>query len=216
MTKEVTMIVEPLINDYAWQRTKSEPDLLLALSETTHATMASPGMLTGRLEGRLLKLLAGIAGARHILEIGTFTGYSALSLAEALPDHGRLYTCEVDPVAAATAKSFFARSPHGHKIKLRLGPALDTIEALDGPFDLVFIDADKRNYLRYYEAVIEKVRIGGLILIDNTLWSGRVLEPSDEDAHTIDALNRFIEADPRVENVLLTVRDGLHLVVRRS
>lgn len=210
------MIVETAINEYAKQRTKPEPDLLATLIDTTHATMAAPRMLTGRLEGRLLKLLASITGARRILELGTFTGYSALSLAEGLPDDGRVTTCEIDPVAATTAQSFFDRSPHGHKIDLRLGPALETLTTLLGGFDLIFIDADKGNYLAYYEAAVKKVRVGGIILIDNTLWSGRVLNPEDESARTIDALNRRIETDARVENVLLTVRDGLHLVVRRS
>jgi caffeoyl-CoA O-methyltransferase len=204
-------IIDPAVERYAHDRTRPESPLLAELAEETRRTRRDAGMLTGRLEGRLLQFLARMVDARRVLEIGMFTGYSALTLAEALPADGRVITCDVDPEVAAVARRFHSRSPHGAKIEIRLAPALETIAALDGPFDLVFIDADKANYLRYYEAVVPKVRSGGLIAVDNTLWSGRVLEPQDEDSRTIDALNRRMTDDPRVDNVLLTVRDGVHL-----
>lgn len=200
------------IESYCHDRTSPEPELLRELIAETHRAMRHPGMLTGRLEGRLLKQLITISGARRVLEIGMFTGYSALSMAEGLPDDGTLITCDVDPAAKAIAERFFARSPHGRKIEIRLAPALETIATLPGPFDFVFIDADKANYANYYRAVIGKVRTGGLIAIDNTLWHGEVLAPKEADAIIIDSLNREIETDARVENVLIPVRDGLHLV----
>jgi caffeoyl-CoA O-methyltransferase len=210
------MIVDAAIEAYAAKRTKPEPEILTRLTAETYRTMSSPGMLTGRLEGRLLKILVTLSGARRVLEIGTFTGYSALSMAEALPEDGTLITCDVNPRHTALAQRYFDESPHGKKISIRLAPALETLAVLDGPFDLVFIDADKGNYERYYEAVIDKVRIGGLVVVDNTLWSGKVLDAQpDEETRTIDALNRRIADDPRVENVLLTVRDGVQVVVRR-
>lgn len=213
------------VEKYAFEHTGPEPDLLRKLSDETYARMEWPTMLTGRLEGRLLMLLARIAGARRVLEIGTFTGYSALSLAEALPEDGKVITCEIDPRNADFARRYFAMSPHGRKIEIRLGPALATLAELEasaavagsaGAFDLAFIDADKQNYPAYYEAVMELVRPGGLILVDNTLWSGRVLDPRDMETLAIDALNDRIARDGRVENVLLTVRDGVQVVRKRD
>lgn len=209
------MFIDPKIEAYVHDRTRIEPELLQRLERDTYAQTSAPGMLTGRVEGRFLKMLVGMVRARSVLEIGCFTGYSALSMAEALPDDGLLVTCDIDPETTKIALRYFAESPHGRRIELRLGPALDTIATLPGPFDVVFIDADKPNYARYYDAVIDKVRPGGLILLDNSLRTGRVLAPDDEGTRVIDQLNRRIETDPRVENVLLTVRDGLHVAVRR-
>lgn len=214
-------LIDKSVENYAFEHTAPEPELLRQLSDETYARMESPGMLTGRLEGRLLKLLAMLSGARRILEIGTFTGYSALSMAEGLPEDGRVITCEIEPLHAEFARRYFARSPHGSKIEIRLGPALETLTALaaDGPgaiFDMAFIDADKGRYPEYYERVMDLIRPGGLILVDNTLWSGRVLDPKDHDSLAIDALNSRIARDTRVENVLLTVRDGVQLVRRKS
>jgi caffeoyl-CoA O-methyltransferase len=201
---------------YAFDHTAPEPELLQRLSDETHAKMQMPQMLTGRLEGRLLKLLARMSGARRVVEIGTFTGYSALSLAEGMPADGTLVTCEIDPAHAAMAQRYFDASPHGNKIRILMGPALATLESLEGPFDLAFIDADKENYPAYYERVIGLIRPGGLVLVDNTLWSGRVLLPRDAESIAIDTLNRRIAKDDRVENVLLTVRDGLQLVRKKD
>jgi caffeoyl-CoA O-methyltransferase len=209
-------VVTPALEQYAHDRTRAEPALLDELAAQTRRERADHGMLCGRLEGRFLKLLVQLSGARRILELGLFTGYSALSMAEGLPAGGELITCDIDPAAKEFAERYFARSPHGAKIAIRLGPALETIATLRGPFDLVFIDADKERYLDYYQAVVELVRPGGLIVIDNTLWSGRVLKPEQEADRTIDALNRFIASDERVENVLLTLRDGVQLVRKKD
>jgi caffeoyl-CoA O-methyltransferase len=174
-------------------------------------------MLTGRLEGRLLRILAALLGARRILEVGTFTGYSALSMAEGLAPDGRLITLELDPDHAAAARANFAASPFADRIELLEGPALESIAGLDGPFDLVFIDADKPNYAAYYEAALRLLSPAGLIAIDNTLWSGRVLEPSDDEStQAIVALNDRLVSDPRVEVLQLPVRDGLTLIRRRA
>jgi caffeoyl-CoA O-methyltransferase len=209
-------IVDKDLEKYAFDHTAPEPDLLRELSEETHARMQMPQMLTGRLEGRFLKLLARMTGAKRVLEIGTFTGYSALSMAEGMPEDGKVVTCEIEPAHAAVAQRYFDASPFGKKIGIRMGPALETLAALEGPFDLAFIDADKENYPAYYERVVDLIRPGGLILVDNTLWSGLVLKPHDRESVAIDALNKRIAKDDRVENVLLTVRDGLQVVRKKG
>jgi caffeoyl-CoA O-methyltransferase len=209
-------IVDKDLERYAFEHTTPEPELLRKLSEETHAKMQMPQMLTGRLEGRLLKFLVQSLGAKRVLEVGTFTGYSALSMAEGMPEDGKLITCEIEPTHAAMARRYFDASPHGKKIEVRMGPALTTLESLDGPFDLAFIDADKENYPLYYEKVIDLIRPGGLLLVDNTLWSGLVLKPHDRETIAIDAVNRRIVKDERVENVLLTVRDGLQVVRKKE
>jgi caffeoyl-CoA O-methyltransferase len=170
----------------------------------------------GRVEGAVLRNFVAISGARNILEIGTFTGYSALSMAEAMPAGGRLVTCDIDPNAVELAKRFFAKSPHGSKIVSHLGDALAYIGSLPSTelFDLVFLDADKSRYVDYYEAVLPHVRQGGLVLADNTLWSGRVLAPAGADDEGIVRFNDRVTSDPRVDNVLLAVRDGL-MVARK-
>jgi caffeoyl-CoA O-methyltransferase len=212
-------LVHPDIEAYTEAHTSPRPPLFDELRDVTYASMASPQMQVGRVEGTLLKLLVAISGARRVVEIGTFTGYSALAMAEALPDDGEIVTCDIDPVAARTAQAFFDRSPHGRKIHLRLGDALETVRALpEGPWiDLVFLDADKERYPAYYEALLPRVRPGGLVVADNTLWSGHVLSPRPgvETDRGIVAYNRLVTEDPRVENVLLTVRDGIMLARKR-
>ena len=210
-------MLDEAIERYARAHTEPEPDLLKRLEEETRRTMGNRArMLTGRCEGQFLRLLTHSLGAKRILEIGTFTGYSALMMASALPEDGQLITCEVSPEAEAIARRFFAESPHGRKIDLRMGPALETLETLEGPFDLAFVDADKENYPRYYDAVTERLRPGGLLVVDNVLWSGEVLDPRDGAARAIHELNERAQSDPRVENVLLTVRDGMLLARLRS
>jgi caffeoyl-CoA O-methyltransferase len=204
------------VERYAFEHTSPEPALLQRLAHETREKMQAPQMLTGRLEGRALKLLAQFSGASRVLEIGTFTGYSALSMAEGIPAEGKVITCEIEPSHAAMAQRYFDSSPHGKKIEIRLGPALATLAGLQGPFDMAFIDADKENYPAYYERVMELIRPGGLILVDNTLWSGLVLSPRDRETVAIDAVNKRIAKDDRVENVLLTVRDGLQMVRKKS
>ena len=211
----MSFIVEERLEEYA-ERHSTPPDQLLAeLAEETRATMRAPQMLTGPIEGRFLELLVHGVGARRVLEIGTFTGYAALSMAAALPEDGRLDTCDIEPEHVEVARRYISRSPHAAKITIHLGPALDTIAQLDGDFDFVFIDADKANYDNYYEAVLPRLTEHGLIAIDNTLWSGKVLDPPDEDSRTIAALNDKLAADDRVVCVQLSVRDGITLV-RRS
>ena len=209
-------LIRPEIEEYARAATTPEPELLRRIAQETEALGPRARMLTGRLEGRLLKLLVAMLRPRQVLEIGCFTGYSALSMAEALPPDGRLVTCEISEEHAAIARANFARSPHGGRIELRLGPALETVAPLDGPFGFVFVDADKANYPAYYEAVLPKLAEDGVIAFDNVLWSGRVLDEQDrtDDTAAIRALNEQLARDPRVECVMLTVRDGLTLVRR--
>ncbi|WCN09697.1 O-methyltransferase [Marinomonas mediterranea] len=204
-----------LLDNYCSDTTQSEPDLLVELIEKTHSDMGYPNKLSGKTVGRTLKLLAKLASPKRALEIGMFTGYSALSIAEGMADDGELICCETNPRAIEFAQRFFDRSPYGHKIQAKFGPALETIQSLTGDFDFVFIDADKRNYLNYYEAVVPLVRSGGLIVIDNSLWQGRVLEPIENSDIAVDAANKRVLNDERVENVHLNVRDGLNLIVKR-
>src|SRR2546423_5908274 len=167
-------------------------------------------MLTGPVAGRLLELLVWVGRSGRVLEIGTFSGHSALAMAAALPEGGRIDTCEIDPERAAFAQRYFARSPHGSKITLHLGPALETIDRLEGDFGLVFIDADKEGYVAYYEAVLPRLAERGLIVADNTLAGGRVVDGTP----SIVAFNEHVAADPRSVQVLLSVRDGMTLIRR--
>lgn len=209
----MTPLIDPAIEQYIHDHTRARPALFDELREVTYASMQDPQMQVGRVEGALLKLLVAVSQARHVIEIGTFTGYSALSMAEGLPDDGTLITCDIDPEAARVAQSFFDRSPHGKKISLRLGDALETLRALPQniSFDFAFLDADKERYVDYYEEIVPRLRKNGLIAADNTLWSGAVLNPQTESAKAIAQYNDRVTADPRVENVLLSVRDGLML-----
>ena len=208
-------LVDKKIEAYAADHTRAQPELLDRLAQETHRSMKDPEMLTGRLEGGFLRLMVRAFQARRIVEIGMFTGYSALSMAEALPDDGKLITCEVNPEAEAIARRYFRESPHGDKIEIRMGPALRTLEKLEGPFDFVFIDADKENYPSYYELCLERLRPGGAIAVDNVLWSGRVLDPQDKETRAIATLNERVRKDDRVDHVLLTIRDGVMLVIKK-
>ena len=208
--------IDEKIEQYAFDHTSEEGELLRRLEKETYEKLEIPQMTTGRIEARLLKLLARLVGAQSILEIGTFAGYSALSMAEALPEDGTLVTCDEDPVAIAFAQKYFSESPHGKKIKQMEGPALKSIKKLTGTFDMAFIDADKINYSNYYEAILPMIRPGGLIAVDNVLWSGRVLNPQDESDRAIHQFNEQDVKDQRVESVLLTVRDGLNCIIKNS
>jgi caffeoyl-CoA O-methyltransferase len=211
----VLTIVDEAIETFAHDHTKPESELFTRLRDETYSSMQYPQMQVGRIEGQFLKMLVRLTGARLVLEIGMFTGYSGLMMAEGLPDDGRLITCDVNPKAEEIARRYFGESPHGHKIDVRIGPALNTIATLDGPLDMVFIDADKGNYSNYYEACMPLVRPGGLIVADNVLWSGDVLDPKDEDSRAIVAFDKLVQSDPRVENVCLTVRDGMMLAWKK-
>ena len=204
------------IEEYAYNHTSYEGNLLKRLEEETYEKLEIPQMTTGRIEARFLKLLARLVGAKRILEIGTFAGYSALSMAEALPEDGELITCEIDPEAIVFAKRYFDLSPHGKKIALLEGAALDSLKSISGPFDMAFIDADKENYSNYYEAILPMIRYGGLIAVDNVLWSGRVLDPKDKSDKAIHQFNERVIQDKRVESVLLTVRDGLNCIIKNE
>ncbi len=205
------------IETYAEAHSMSESPVCRALREETYRTMEHSQMLVGPLEGAFLKMMTQLVGAKRVLEIGMFTGYSALCFAEALPEDGTAVTCEIDEKSATLARRFISQSPFGGKISIRMGPALDTMKTLNGPFDLIFIDADKTNYLNYYRRSLDLLAPKGVILIDNVLWSGEVLKqpPHDESTAAIQELNRTVAADLRVTAVLVTIRDGI-LVVRRA
>ncbi|MDN2661554.1 class I SAM-dependent methyltransferase [Neptunomonas sp. CHC150] len=205
-------LVNEAVEDYAFLNTSEEPALLKELIDATNQNMGWPQKLSGRLVGRTLKMLSAIHQPKRALEIGMFTGYSALSIAEGMPEDGKLICCETNPRAIEFAQTFYDRSEHGHKIDVIFGRALDTLATLDGPLDFTFIDADKRNYLNYWLAVKELTRPGGLIILDNVLWSGKVVQPESEIDDTLVETNRIIAADPDFENVFLTVRDGLNVV----
>lgn len=211
-------IVSETIEEYARQHSTPNNELLRELAEYTRQHCELPQMLTGEPEAALLKLLIVLSKAKNVLEVGMFTGYSALSMAEALADGGRIISCDTDPGTTAIAQQFFDRSKHGHKIETRLGSALDTIRSFpdDTRFDLVFLDADKENYCNYYDAVWPLLATGGLLVVDNVLWSGKVLDPKEESDKAIVAFNDKVQKDQRARNVLLTVRDGVMLVYKLS
>ena len=207
------MIVDPDVERYAEEHTTPPDELLAALAQETRETLRSPQMLTGPIEGRFLELLVYSSGARRVLELGTYSGYSALSMAAGLPEGGHIDTCEVEPRHAEVARRYIAQSPYADRITVHLGPGLETIERLEGEFDFVFIDADKVNYVNYYEAVLPRLAERGLIAADNTLWSGRVLDPDDsEGTRAIVEFNEHVRSDARVISVMLSVRDGVTLM----
>jgi caffeoyl-CoA O-methyltransferase len=212
------VLVSADIEAYAAAHSVPESDTCRSLREETHRQMDCPQMLIGPLEGGFLKVLAQIVRATHVLEVGMFTGYSALCFAEALPKEGTVTTCEIDETSALLARRYFAKSPHGHKITVRMGPALETLRALNGRYDVIFIDADKQNYLNYYRRAKELLSPDGVIVIDNVLWEGDVLlNPApDERTAAIQDLNRAIASDPDVSAVLLTIRDGVFLIRRKT
>jgi caffeoyl-CoA O-methyltransferase len=211
-------IADPALEQYAADHSSPESVYLRAAADSTRDFSPSHRMMVGGLEGRLLAMLVGISGARSVLEIGTFTGYSALAMAEALPAAGHITSLELDARHAAQAQAHIDASPYADRITILVGPALASIARLEGPFDLVFIDADKPGYSAYYEAVLPKLAPRGLICADNVLWSGLVLERDDADADgaAIRAFNDLVADDPRVECVVLTVRDGLTIIRRRD
>jgi caffeoyl-CoA O-methyltransferase len=204
-------IVDPRIEEYTERFTTPHDPLLAELSEETARELGSTQMLTGPVAGRFLESLVWAAQPKRVLEIGTFSGHSALSMAAALPDDGRIDACEIDPERAAFAQRYFDRSPHGSKITLHVGPALETLDRLEGTFDFAFLDADKEGYVDYYEAVLPRLSEHGLVVADNTLWSGRVLDGTTP----VSTFNEHVAADPRSVQVILSVRDGMSLI-RRS
>jgi caffeoyl-CoA O-methyltransferase len=212
----VKPITVPGIDEYAEAHTTPPPAYLAALADETWSTFADAEMLVGTLEGRFLEFLVYLSRARRILEIGTFTGYSALAMAAALPPDGRLITCEIDDEHAAVARRHIEASPLANRIELRVGPAVETIAGLTGPFDLVFIDADKGGYVDYYEATLPLLSEHGVIVADNTLRSGDVLDGKNDapSVAAIQTFNEHVRRDHRVVSVLLTIRDGITLIRR--
>jgi len=215
----MTDIVDPEIEAYAERHTTAPPAYLADVADTTraHRTLGTrSGMLVGSLEGRFLEMLVFALGARSVLEIGSFTGYSAIAMAAGLAPGGRITTCELSTEHAAVSRENIGRSPYADRIDIVEGPALESLSTLSGPFDFVFIDADKTGYPSYLEATLPKLAPGGLIAADNTLWRGTVLDPDDtsDDASAIRAFNDMVAADSRLVCVQLTVRDGVTLIRR--
>jgi caffeoyl-CoA O-methyltransferase len=210
-------LVPEEVDAYAEAHTTAHAGFMLRLAEETRSSLALPQMLTGTIEGRFLETLVFLAQPRLVVELGTYSGYSALAMAAALPAGGRIVTCEISEEHAQFAQRHIDASPYADRIEIRLGPALDTLAALDGPFDLVFIDADKPSYGDYYDAALAKLAPRGLIVVDNTLWSGRVVRldaEADESTRALAAFNDRVAADERVVSVMLTVRDGVTLIRR--
>ena len=203
-------IVDPRIESYAERFSSPHDELLAELSAETVSALGNASMLTGPVAGRFLELLVWFGRPQRVLEIGTFSGHSSLAMAAALPEGGRIDACELDPERAAFAQRYFDRSPHGSRITLHVGPALETVNRLEGTFDLVFIDADKDGYVGYYDAVLPRLAERGLIVADNTLAGGRVVDGRPP----ISEFNEHVANDPRSVQVLLSVRDGLTLIRR--
>jgi caffeoyl-CoA O-methyltransferase len=204
---------DPKVDTYAEAHTTPGGELFERLAAETREKTTAPEMMVGEVEGRFLEFLVRLMRARRVLELGTFTGYSSLSMARGLPDGGRVISCDVDPETTAIARRYAKEAGLADRIEYRIGPALETVAQLEGPFDLVFIDADKPNYRNYYEAVLPKLSADGLIVADNALRDGQVLE--DDVDEPMKEFNDHVRNDPRVECVLLTVRDGMLLVTKR-
>ncbi|HXX81428.1 MAG TPA: class I SAM-dependent methyltransferase [Thermodesulfovibrionales bacterium] len=206
-------VVAKEAEEYALDHTTPMSALLEEVEHFTLTKAAYPSMLTGRVEGRFLQMVVQLSGVRHIVDIGTFTGYSALAMAEVIPDDGELLTIENNESHAKIAQGFFNRSPSRSKIIMRTGEALEILKTLpDERTDLVFIDADKRNYMAYYEESMRIVRTGGLILADNALWYGRIFDPKDNDSRAVADFNELAKKDIRTEKLFLTIRDGIYLI----
>ncbi|CAI8319618.1 MAG: methyltransferase [Bacteroidetes bacterium MED-G17] len=210
--------IDKNLNDYAENHSQEASDVLKELHRYTYAKVLTPRMLSGHLQGRFLSFISQFIQANNILEIGTYTGYSAICLAEGLEKDGQLHTIEINKELQEQALTYFEKAQLNNKIHMHIGHALDIIPNLDCTFDLVFIDADKENYAHYYEAVLPKLRKGGVIIADNVLWSGKVLDQNqlDKDIETkaLDAFNKKVHQDNRVQNLLLPVRDGLMLLIK--
>jgi caffeoyl-CoA O-methyltransferase len=212
----VSFIVNEDVERYAQEHSTPDPEFFRRLEEETRANTSAPQMMVGPLEGQFLGWLVWLSGARSILEIGTFTGYSSISMALNLPDGGRIVSLDVNEETTAVARRYAEEAGVADRIDYRVGSAIDELQTLDGPFDLVFIDADKESYVDYYENVLPKLSERGFLVADNVLWSGRVLEEGgDKSTEAIKRFNDHVAADERVECLMLTVRDGMMLIRRR-
>ena len=204
--------ISPELEDYIEQHSEKEPELLAALNKETYQKILLPRMLSGHFQGRVLSMLSKLIRPVNILEIGTFTGYAALCLCEGMQQNGQLHTIDIKEELVDFQRKYFDKSPWGNQITQHLGEAIAIIPTLEIEFDLVFIDADKENYLNYFELILPKMNQGGIILSDNVLWSGKVLEPLQKNDNSTKVLleyNKILKEDPRVETVLLPIRDGL-------
>jgi caffeoyl-CoA O-methyltransferase len=209
-------IVDPRVEAYAAERTSALPELFERLAEETRAKTTVPEMMVGEVEGRFLGFLVSALRARRVLELGTFTGYSSICMALELPDGGLVTTLDVNEATMEIARRYAAEAGVIERIDYRLGPAIDTLGELEGPFDFVFIDADKEGYVDYYEATLPMLADGGLIAADNVLWSGRVVgDDLPDSGRSIQRFNEHVRRDERVESVMLTVRDGITLIRKR-
>lgn len=210
--------IDKKLSQYAEQHTTPENELLKSLNRYTHANVLAPRMLSGHLQGRLLSLFSKMVQPKAILEIGTYTGYAALCLAEGLTKDGVLHTIDINEELETRIQKYFNQSTYADQIKLHIGNALDIIPKIQEQFDLVFIDADKENYSNYYDLLIDQLPSGGIIMADNVLWSGKVIDTnaldSDIDTRELDKFNAKVQSDPRVENILIPVRDGI-MVARK-
>jgi len=213
----MAFIVNEEVERYAMEHSTPVEPMFERLAEETREKSEAPQMMVGALEGRFLEFLVSAKAATNVLELGTFTGWSSISMARGLPPGGRITTCDVNEETTEIAKRYAAEAGVVDRIDYRLGPGIETLETLDGPFDLVFIDADKQNYVNYYEAVLPKLADDGVIVADNVLWSGRVVDEKNDDEGTqaIRSFNDHVLADERVECVMLTVRDGMTLIRKR-
>jgi len=212
------MMISPDIESYAEQHSKPESIVLQKLYRETHLKVIHPRMLSGQLQGKLLQFMSQMIKPKNILEIGTFTGYSAICLSEGLIENGIIHTIEINYELEDIARKYFEEASTTNKTKLYIGNAIDIIPTLEETFDLVFIDADKENYRKYYDLVFNKVRKGGFIIADNVLWSGKVVEnPEKMDEQTLGIVefNRLVQADNRVSNVLFPIRDGMMVMQKR-
>ncbi len=206
------------LDDYVCAHTEKEPELLYELNRRTHLEVLQPRMLSGQFQGRVLSMLSHMIRPKNILEIGTYTGYSALCLAEGMQEGGKIVTLDKNEELEDLITEFFERAGLAESIDFRVGNAMEIVPTLEEQFDLVFIDADKRNYGNYYDMVIDRMPSGGYILLDNVLWSGKVIEevdPNDIDTVELIALNKRLQEDDRVQNVLLPIRDGLTILRKK-
>lgn len=211
-------MIDPKIENYSEEHSSNHSAILNELYRETHLKVMHPRMLSGQQQGRFLSMLSHMIRPKAILEIGTYTGYSAICLAEGLSKEGKIHTLELDPELEKIANKYFKKAGVDKQIVQYFGDALEIIPSLDILFDLVFIDADKNNYANYYRLIFDKVRSGGYILVDNVLWSGKVIEPlkkGDKDTLGIIEFNTLVQQDERVENVLLPIRDGLMLIRKK-
>lgn len=210
--------LDPAIEQYALTHTQPEPEILAQLNRETWLKVLQPRMLSGHMQGRFLSLMSHLIKPKRILEIGTYTGYSAICMAEGLAQDGKLHTIDINEELETMVQQYIEKAGLSAKIEMHVGNAMEIIPELNETWDMVFIDADKENYLNYFNLIIDKVRAGGLIIADNVLWSGKILQvaaPNDEETKALQTFNEAVSADNRVESQLLPIRDGLMLLRKK-